>query len=151
MNYNNTVFISYSRYDAVFVDKLSGDLRLQGVQVWIDREQIMPGQQWQREIESGLKKANILIFVISKHSLRSQWVLTERDVYAANNRKIIPILIDDIDVSELPGFISNIQWADFRTSYEAGLESVFNGLGINPQISTTPAPNKPTKQKDMHF
>lgn len=154
MNSINTVFISYSRYDAVFVDRLSGDLRQQGVHVWIDREQIMPGQQWQREIERGLNNANILIFVISRHSLRSQWVLTERDVYAANNRKIIPILIEDIDLSELPTFIANIQWADFRQSYKDGLESVFNGLGLYPQTTTTtttPAPKQPNKIKGYAF
>ncbi len=66
------IFISYSRYDTKFVDKLSNDLRQKGIDVWIDRENILPGEMWQKQIGIGLNKASALIFVISRYSIQSQ-------------------------------------------------------------------------------
>jgi len=77
MDMKRNIFISYSRHDTHFVNKLSNDLRKKGIDVWIDRENIMPGQMWQKQVEMGLKKASALIFVISKHSIQSQWTIKE--------------------------------------------------------------------------
>lgn len=46
------VFISYSRQDKAFVDRLADDLRCGGVRVWRDVEEIAPGTNWEREIKN---------------------------------------------------------------------------------------------------
>jgi len=38
------IFISYIREDASDVEKLSEDLNRRGVDVWLDREKILPGE-----------------------------------------------------------------------------------------------------------
>jgi len=45
-------FISYSRQDKAFVDRLADDLRCGGVRVWRDVEEIAPGTNWEREIKN---------------------------------------------------------------------------------------------------
>jgi len=59
-------FISYSRQDHTFVDKLVADLQQAGIRVWRDTEQIQAGAQWQREIEDALENAVALLYVSSK-------------------------------------------------------------------------------------
>ena len=39
-------FISYSRADSAFADKLGEDLEKRGIAVWIDRESIEGGAAW---------------------------------------------------------------------------------------------------------
>jgi len=45
-----TVFISYSRADSVFADKLDSDLRARGCHTWMDRQGLEGGDDWARVI-----------------------------------------------------------------------------------------------------
>ena len=44
------VFISYSRRDEAFVQRLRESLAERGKDVWVDREDIGPAVEWRREI-----------------------------------------------------------------------------------------------------
>ncbi|OQY01109.1 MAG: hypothetical protein B6I26_05800 [Desulfobacteraceae bacterium 4572_130] len=145
------IFISYSRYDTKFVDKLSNDLRQKGIDVWIDRENILPGEMWQKQIGIGLNMASALIFVISRHSIQSQWMLHEVTNFLSKNKKIFPILIDDVDASKLPIFLSNIQWVDFKKSYSKGFNLLLSGLGVSEKDTFIPIPSKIKKSKGYVF
>ena len=144
------VFISYSRYDAPFVDRLANDLRKCGVQPWTDRENIAPGKSWQSEIERGLKNATLTIFVISSNSLKSPWMLAELGAFWETKKKIIPAVIEDVDVSALPASIYTIQWADFRQSYDNGLKSLLSGIGADLS-DKIPVSGKAKKTKGYAF
>lgn len=65
------VFISYSRQDRAFVDKLVTDLQDHQLRVWLDRLEIKPGEQFRQCIEDGIEKSRFLCFVISNASLKS--------------------------------------------------------------------------------
>lgn len=146
----DVVFISYSRHDSVFVDKLSGDLRQQGIDVWIDKENILPGKSWQQEIEQGLEKASSLIFILSKSSVLSQWMLSELDAFLTKNKSIFPVIIEDVELMQLPPSIRNIQWIDFQQSYKAGLQLLLHGLLEKIPVKK-PIPQKPKKSKGYAF
>ena len=51
------VFVSYVREDRRVVERLCAELKSSGVEVWLDREKIRPGERWQiairRAIEDG--------------------------------------------------------------------------------------------------
>jgi hypothetical protein len=147
---NDYVFISYSRHDSPFVERLAGDLRQQGIDVWIDRENIAPGQSWQQEIEHGLKKASSLIFVLSSNSIKSKWMLSELGAFWATKKRIVPVIIEDVDEAALPADISRIQWADFRQSYQTGFQSLLSGLGISISAAK-PVTQKSKKTKGYAF
>ena len=61
------IFISYSRKDNAFVDKLSKDLNENGIATWIDVQQISPGSMWQDELKAGIQKSSIVIIVLSSN------------------------------------------------------------------------------------
>src|SRR5688572_19564469 len=60
------VFVSYVREDQQAVDRLAAQLRQAGVEVWLDREQIQPGQRWQAAIASGIENGAFFIACFSK-------------------------------------------------------------------------------------
>lgn len=67
------VFISYGRRDAKpLADRLNADLTALGHQVWQDVREIRPGHPWHREIEDGLRTSQIVIALLSPHSVRRQ-------------------------------------------------------------------------------
>ena len=129
---NLTVFVSYSRRDQDFVDRLVADLRRHGAAIWLDRESISPGENWQEAIETGLASASTLLYVLTPDSLKSAWMSAEIGAAFAQGKRVVPILAKEVRNDEVPVFLAQFQWVDFRESYEAGLQTLLRGLSVGP-------------------
>lgn len=77
MNMKQKIFISYSHQDGVCAKGIARFLLRQNYDVWIDIEKIVSGQNWAGNINDALKKANTVIAIISKNSVRRSEVLRE--------------------------------------------------------------------------
>ena len=55
---NNTVFISYSREDVAFMEKLKNQLEDKNIKVWIDQN-IPGGTDWDSAIEKALESSKM--------------------------------------------------------------------------------------------
>lgn len=67
----HTVFLSYGRSDASDLAlRICNDLESAGHQVWLDTEQIRSGDDWQHVIVDGLTKSDVLVALMSPHSVR---------------------------------------------------------------------------------
>ncbi len=53
------VFISYVREDQDEVDHLCNELQVAGIDVWLDRDKINPGQRWKRAIRIGKRGGSV--------------------------------------------------------------------------------------------
>ena len=75
-----TVFITYSHKDEAWKDRLVshlGVLQHEGLlNLWDDRR-IGAGQDWEKEIEEAMAKANVAILLVSRHFLTSNFILEE--------------------------------------------------------------------------
>jgi serine/threonine protein kinase len=89
------IFISYSRKDAKTVEDVVKALQLRGVGVWIDRQNIAPGEVWGGEIVRGLRAAQILLLFSSVNSMASAHVI--REIYQASqlSKKMMVVRLDD--------------------------------------------------------
>ncbi len=143
------VFMSYSRQDQPFVERLTQDLIASRVPVWIDVQNIRAGTDWQKEIEHGLLGASILVYVASKNSYSSRWVNVELKAFLDRQRLVIPIVIDDEGAANLPSALQAIQWADFRTDYNSALQRLLSGIRSLQQLAPVKAPK--TKSKGYVF
>jgi hypothetical protein len=73
-----TVFISYSRTDVIFAERLKAGLRAAGATIWIDHESLQPGDpDWQDAIRRGIEAATALIYIGSPDAARSSNVRSE--------------------------------------------------------------------------
>jgi hypothetical protein len=124
------VFISYSREDRVFVERLMVGLREAGVETWTDLENIHPGTDWRKEIERGLNEAAALIYVASKNSAHSRWLDAEYTAFLSRKATTacIPIIIDDEGPENLPSPLRDLQWVDFRGQFEPALALLLDGI-----------------------
>jgi hypothetical protein len=143
------VFISYSREDRIFVERLITALRRAGVRTWTDLENILPGQEWAQEIEKGLLQSSALIYVASRSSIQSNWMQAELGAFLRQNRRIIPIVLDDAGGASLPPLIRELQWVDFRGAFEPAFASLLRGIG-NLRDSS-PIPPAEAKSKGYVF
>jgi len=103
---NPKVFISHAKEDKErFVLDFAEKLRNQGIDVWLDKWEMLPGDSLVDKIfEEGLKNANAIIIVLSNHSVNKPWVKEELNAgmmkRISKGTKIIPVVIDNCQVPE---------------------------------------------------
>ena len=122
------IFISYSKLDAAFALKLAEDLENAGLDIWIDRE-IGGGQQWRRTIEENIQASTEMIVIVSKNSAASRWVQHESSIAYGIDKKLVPILIEEIGESSPFVWMDEIQYIDFvNDAYDIGFKELLSVL-----------------------
>src|SRR5512138_2265119 len=89
---NGRVFISYSRKDKAFVQKLNSALDCAGVQAWVDWEGIELASDWMATITNAIQGTDAFLFIISPDSLKSKVCADELGLGLKLNKKLIPVL-----------------------------------------------------------
>lgn len=60
------VFLLYARQDEEPVHRLYRRLVKEGVDVWLDKEKLLPGQDWAYEIHKAIYRSDLVIACLSK-------------------------------------------------------------------------------------
>ncbi len=144
------IFISYSRRDGAFVDALIDDLNEKGIKIWRDTAQIEAGENWMSALEQGIKGADILIYVMSRHSVKSQWMANELAASHTHGKMVIPLIIDSIHEGTIPEYIKNIQWIDFTIEYASAFSKLLAAIPDRLK-STAPLQKEESKSKGYVF
>lgn len=111
------VFISYSRKDIAFAKLLFETLQRDGMDTWIDWQRIPIGEDWWKEICSAIESAEVFMFIISRHSIDSQVCKREINHALSNNKRVIPIVLDNLSAEVVAQFVpdlSKINWIVFQ-------------------------------------
>lgn len=124
------VFISYSHENKGFVNRFAADLVKNRTWVWVDRWELKVGDSIIERVQSAIKEASALIIVLSKASVESQWCKKELSaglVLELEKKRVVvlPALIEDC---EIPLFLKDKMYADFRSSYDVGLQATLNAI-----------------------
>jgi WD40 repeat protein len=112
---NGRVFISYSRKDKAFVQKLNSALAAAGVQTWVDWQGIELASDWMETITQAIQGNDAFLFIISPDSLKSKVCSDELDLGIKLNKKLIPILHrEPTKTSKMPEKIASTNWVYLR-------------------------------------
>jgi internalin A len=93
------VFISYSRSKSKFREELVTmihplvNFKNNFLEAWHD-EEILPGEDWKKEIDKALMKSDLVICLISAEYLKSEWCMYELQRANELNKIIYAILIN---------------------------------------------------------
>jgi WD40 repeat protein len=125
------VFISYSRNDSDIARKLNNELQLYGKTTWFDQESILEGTDFGEEIRKGIAVSDNFVFLISPKSVTSPYCEDEVSYASSLGKRIITILIEDIDPKKLKNDkgeivplhpdLAKVQWIDFRKDFSKSL------------------------------
>jgi TIR domain len=100
------VFLSHASEDKQrFVLPFATSLREKGIDVWLDKWEILPGDSLVDKLfEEGLKEAEAVLIVISAVSVTKPWVRQELNTAIVNRitrqTKVIPVVLDKAEVPE---------------------------------------------------
>lgn len=130
------IFMSYSRREVGFIDDLTFRLEKRGFKVWLDYRNLIPGTPWKGQIDKGLSETDVILLVVSKASMASQYVELEWRRVLTEKKRIILIIFEAVD---LPPELEKFEWVDFRGSYNAGIRELIGQLET-PIQEKHPAP-----------
>jgi hypothetical protein len=106
----NNVFISYARTDEAFARQIASLLSKEGLNVWIDVQDIPAGERWSNAIQQGLDAAEVMLLVITPESMTSKNVADEWMYFRDKDKPIIPLILRP---AEMHYRLSSLQWVDF--------------------------------------
>jgi hypothetical protein len=124
------VFISYSRRDTDVVESIVSQLEAAGIDTWIDREAIKPGQQWRRQIVEGIDTAEAFILNLSPNSAASDNVLKELNLAEeALDPFVLPIVLSDMKIpDEMRYQLAGTQFIPYHLDPKRGVQSLIEEI-----------------------
>lgn len=130
---NPKVFISHASDDKErFVLGFAAKLRESGIDAWLDKWEMLPGDSLVEKIfDEGLKGARAVIIVLSRYSVRKPWIKEELNASIvkkiAKGTKIIPVIIDDCEV---PESLKSTVWEKVNNiySYQESLDRIIASI-----------------------
>ncbi len=115
---------------------------------WLDEENLLPGQEWRREIPKVVRKAHIVLVCLSRKSItRAGYVQTEirtaLDAAAALPPGSLYIVPARLEQCEVPDELAQYHWVDLFQ--ERGYERLMRTLRTRAdklELDTAPAPRR---------
>ena len=137
----SSLLLSYKHEDSSVALKLANALKGLDVNVWIDRFELMPGDNWLEKVEQGLATNDVIGVLLSKQSIESPFVQQELKMalnLKGDRLKILPILLEDVVV---PQFLSAYQLIDLReqNNYATQMQQIV--LRLKATTEPTPSTN----------
>lgn len=131
-------FISYSRQDLSFTQRLIRDLQPH-VNIWVDKIGLQAGTpDWENALRDAIQKANGVIYVASPTARQSTFVRDELAVADMEKKPIYPIWAfgsDERRMDSFPMGLGFIQAVDMREdAYANGLTELVEQLKLTAQI-----------------
>lgn len=124
------IFISYSHVDKAFVDKLALNLVKHDAHVWVDTWELNVGDSILNRVHEAIQVSSALLIVLSKASVASEWCKKELNaglMRELDEKKVVvlPVLVEDC---EIPVFLREKMYTDFRENFESGLKALVEAV-----------------------
>lgn len=128
------VFLAYADEDRALVRKLYAALRHAGFEPWMDKEKLLPGQNWPRAIERAIEMSDFFIGCFSSRSVLKRGYFQSELRYALDAATRLPL--DDTFLipvrfgeCELPRQIARtLHYIDLFPNWDRGVDKLFSTM-----------------------
>ena len=120
------VFISYSRKDSVFSNRLVSALNARGFEAYLDKKDILPGEPWKERLDALILSADAVGVVISPDSIASQICAWEVERTESLQKKLLPLVYRPVPDANLPPRLARLNYIFLREEddFDAGLSTL---------------------------
>lgn len=111
------LFISYNRQDEIIVEYVVKELKDIGIKLYFDKDEMRPGGTWILDIHRNINHSNAVAVFIGKHGI-GNWqgpeIRKAIDNFVIKGGSIIPIILEGANEKDLPPFLEQNNYIDFR-------------------------------------
>ena len=107
------IFLSYASPDRAIAQSINRALLDQGHDVFFDREDLSPGEEFHIQIRRAIEAADLFVFLISEHAIDAgsytlnELEIAEKKLKQASGR-LLPVLLQPISLDTLPAFVKSV-------------------------------------------
>lgn len=127
------VFLSYSRKDSAFADKLLAALSERGLEPYLDKQDIAPGEPWQGRLGSLIAAADSIVLIVSPESIKSPVVTWEVNEAERLNKRILPAVYRQVPDQDVPERLRRLNYIFFteQESFAAAIDQLVRATLID--------------------
>jgi hypothetical protein len=128
------VFLAYAQEDATEVKKLYAALQRAGFDPWMDKEKLLPGQNWPRAIERAIELADYFVGCFSRRSVSKRGHFQSELAYALDASTKVPqeqmfFVPVRLDNCEMPRLITDTtHYVDLFPNWNQGMKKLVKSL-----------------------
>jgi formylglycine-generating enzyme required for sulfatase activity len=130
------VFLCHASADKPEVRELYRRLAGDGVEAWLDTENLLPGQNWQVEIPNAVRTSDVVLVCVSNNSINKEGYVQKEISFALDKALempegrifLIPARLEDC---RMPNRLSNYQWVDLFN--EHGYDRLMKALKVRAE------------------
>lgn len=128
------LFLAYADEDVALVRRLFEDFERKGLDPWLDKEKLLPGQNWPRAIERAIEMADFFVACFSRRAIGRRGFFHSELRYAldcATRQPLdqiffIPVRLDDCEVP--PPIRRSLHYVDLFPDWEQGVARVVSAV-----------------------
>jgi hypothetical protein len=107
------IFLTYASEQKATAEAIAFSLRSRGHKVFLDKDDLPPGQSYDEQIETAIANSDYLLFLISPESVKpGRYTLTElehaRRKWRSPDGYILPVMVAPTDMAMVPKFLSAV-------------------------------------------
>jgi TIR domain-containing protein len=140
-----SAFVSYVRENRKVVDRLCATLRGGGIQVWLDRSEIVPGADWKVAIRQAIRSGDYFIACFSRQYGRRKktymnielgLAIEELSQAKAERPWFIPVLLSNCEVPDLSiggtRTLRDLQCVELYRNWSVGTNAIISAILKSP-------------------
>jgi TIR domain len=130
------VFLCHAKENKPAVRELYQRLRQDGFQLWLDEQDLLPGQEWEPEIRKAMRGSDVVLICLTQTAIKKKGFVQKEINFALDAAKeqpegaiyIIPLKLEECSVPER---LSRWHWDDFFLP--EGYERLLRSLRVQAQ------------------
>jgi nucleoside 2-deoxyribosyltransferase len=103
------IFISHAASDREWAREFATAMHDLGADVWFDEFNIGPGDSISDSLEKALRESDVVVLPVTQESLSDSNFFFELGAAMSMNKRVVPIVAEDVDYSKLPVSLSRVR------------------------------------------
>jgi hypothetical protein len=128
------VFIAYVHEDLPLARRLRDGIAAAGCTVWLDKDKLLPGQNWLRAIRRGVELSDAFVACFSQRSIAKRgqfhnelrWALEYARLRPLEATFLVPVRFETCDVPRR--IAEQVQYVDLFPDWEAGMKKLIRAI-----------------------
>ena len=107
------IFLSYASQDRAIAQSINRALLEQGHNVFFDRDDLPPGEEYHIQIRRAIERADLFVFLVSEYAIDlGSYTLNELDIAEKKLKqasgRLLPVLLRPTPSDRLPAFARSV-------------------------------------------
>lgn len=152
-----SIFISYAKEDYPYALEIFDFLKEEGFEPWMDKKNLLPGQDWDHVLAKTLKQVDFILVVISEISVSKRGYVQREfkralEYWEERPQSDIYILPVKINECEVPAPLNRFHWIefeseDFSEKIRASINSQLENIKEKPKSGELTQPKRKSAPK----